>query len=76
MSKIRGKLWLCLFLFAFSSTAFAQKVNVGYDKSVDFSRYKTYTWAEPAMPPTRPMLYSTVVGIGRREPQEQRPAEG
>lgn len=62
MKKIPSQLWLCLFLCAFATTAFAQKVNVGYDKSVDFSRYKTYTWAEPAMPPTRPMLYSTVVG--------------
>jgi hypothetical protein len=62
MKKIPSQLWLCLFLSAFATTAFAQKVNVGYDKSVDFSRYKTYTWAEPAMPPTRPMLYSTVVG--------------
>jgi hypothetical protein len=66
MSKIRSKVWSelvlsALVLFALSSTAFAQKIKVGYDKSVDFSRYKTYTWAEPAMPPTRPMLYSTVV---------------
>jgi hypothetical protein len=61
MSKIRSKVWFWLFLFALSSTAFAQKTKVGYDKSADFSRYKTYTWAEPAMPPTRPMLYSTVV---------------
>ena len=66
MNKIRSKVWLelvlsALILFSLSSTTFAQKIKVGYDKSVDFSRYKTYTWAEPAMPPTRPMLYSTVV---------------
>ena len=61
MNKIQSKIWPCLVLFALSSAAFAQKIKVGYDKSVDFSRYKTYTWAEPAMPPTRPMLYSTVV---------------
>jgi hypothetical protein len=66
MSKIRSKVWSwlvlsALVLFALSSNAFAQKIKVGYDKSVDFSRYKTYTWAEPAMPPTRPMLYSTVL---------------
>jgi hypothetical protein len=62
MNKIRSKLWFYLFLSALTTTTFAQKVKVGYDKSVDFSRYKTYTWTEPAMPPTRPMLYATVVG--------------
>ena len=62
MKKIRSQLWFHLFLSALASTAFAQKVKVGYDKSVEFSRYKTYTWTEPAMPPTRPMLYASVVG--------------
>jgi len=42
--------------------AFAQKVQVGYDKSVDFSRYKTYTVADPAIQPTRPLLYASIVG--------------
>jgi hypothetical protein len=32
MKKTKS-LWLCLFLSAFATTAFAQKVNVGYDKS-------------------------------------------
>jgi hypothetical protein len=67
MNKIRNKLWFYLLLFALSTTAFAQKVKVGYDKSVDFSRYKTYTWAEPAMPSTRPMLYLMVVGSVEHE---------
>jgi hypothetical protein len=62
MNKIRSKLWFYLFLSALTTTTFAQKVKVGYDKSVDFSRYKTYTWTKPAMPATRPMLYATVVG--------------
>jgi hypothetical protein len=44
-----------------SHCVFAQKVKVGYDKSVDFSRFNTYTWVEPATPPQRPLLYSTVV---------------
>ena len=49
---------LCLMALA---PAFAQKVKVGYDKTADFSKYKTYTRAAPTMPPTRPVLYSTVV---------------
>jgi NADPH:quinone reductase-like Zn-dependent oxidoreductase len=61
MNSIRSTLWVCLFLFALATAAFAQKVKVGYDKSVDFSKYKTYTWAEPAMPSSRPMLYAMVV---------------
>lgn len=42
--------------------ALAQKVNVGYDKSAEFSRYRSYTWLEPGMPPARPILYSMIVG--------------
>jgi hypothetical protein len=40
----------------------AQKVKVGYDKTADFSKYTTYTWAPPGVPPTRPLLYRQVVG--------------
>jgi NADPH:quinone reductase-like Zn-dependent oxidoreductase len=50
---------LCVVMLV--SAAPAQKVKVGYDKSVDFSKYNTYAWAEPAFPPTRPLLYATVV---------------
>jgi hypothetical protein len=45
-----------------ATTSLAQKVKVGYDKSVDFSRYKTYTWAKPTMPISRPALYAVVEG--------------
>ena len=59
----RTKLRIAILLVAFSGSAsFAQKVNVGYDKSVDFSKYKTYSWGQPTMPPTRPLLYATVIG--------------
>lgn len=39
---------------------FAQKVKVGYDKTADFSKYKTFTRVAPSMPPTRPVLYQVV----------------
>jgi Domain of unknown function (DUF4136) len=45
---------------------FAQKVKVGYDKSVDFSKYKSYTWQEPGTE-SRPFLYATVAGSIRSE---------
>jgi hypothetical protein len=51
-----------LVLLLLPVSAFTQKTNVGYDKSADFSKYKSYTWAEPTTPPTRPLLYVIVVG--------------
>ncbi len=50
-----------LFFAMLTGISFGQKVNVGYDKTADFLKYKTYQWAEPAMPVTRPLLYATVV---------------
>src|SRR5277367_2710539 len=57
-----GRCWLLTFILAALATSgLAQKIKVGYDKSVDFSKYKTYTWTKPVMPPTRPLLYQNVV---------------
>jgi hypothetical protein len=42
--------------------AAAQKVKTGYDKATDFSKYKTYTWAIPDRPSTRPLLREHVIG--------------
>jgi hypothetical protein len=50
-----------MFVIAFGASLGAQKVKVGYDKSVDFSKFKTYTRLEPSQPPTRPVLYRIVV---------------
>jgi hypothetical protein len=61
MSPARKRLFVGLCLAAFSSLVLAQKVKVGYDKSAEFSKYKTYSWATPATPPTRPLLYAEVV---------------
>jgi hypothetical protein len=61
MTNCAGTFRACLCLGALTTVAFAQKVKVGYDKSVDFAKYRTYTWTEPAMPPTRPLLYATLV---------------
>ena len=55
--------WILLAaISAIATNCYAQKVAVGYDKSIDFSKYKTYTWAQPAMPPVRPVLFETVCG--------------
>lgn len=53
-----------LFLFILSVAAIAcsaQKVKVGHDKTTDFSKFATYSWDEPAMPPTRPVIFEAVV---------------
>ena len=50
----------CVFLAG--AFCVAQKVNVGYDKSTDFSHYQSYTWLEPGTQPSRPLLYSMIVG--------------
>ena len=57
----------CLFLASLMVvvlTAFsvAQKVKIGFDKSADFSKYKTYTWAKPDHPVENPQLFQAVVG--------------
>ncbi len=59
----KGRYWLWAWLVvALATSGFAQKVKVGYDKSADFPKYKTYTWAKPQTQPTRPLLYEIVVG--------------
>jgi uncharacterized protein DUF4136 len=58
----RPQLWASLLLIALVNPAVSQKVEVGYDKTIDFSRYKTYTIPKPSMQPTRPLLYSTAMG--------------
>lgn len=50
----------CLLVLSIASVAFGQKTKIGYDKSVDFSRYKTYSTLAPAAAPTKPLLYSTI----------------
>jgi len=62
MTGIRKIACALLLLSGLLTSAVGQKVKVGYDKSVDFSKYKTYTWAKPPMPITRPLLYEMVVG--------------
>jgi hypothetical protein len=61
MKFSNGLMAMFLVVMAITSST-AQKVKVGYDKSIDFSRYKTYTVAEPGIQPTRPLLYASIVG--------------
>jgi hypothetical protein len=62
MTAIRTLSCALLLLAGLITSTSAQKVKVGYDKGVEFSKYKTYTWAKPSMPVTRPLLYEMIVG--------------
>ncbi len=53
--------FVCLFT-VISTIASAQKIKVGYDKSVDFSKFHSYSWAQPETPPARLFLYANIVG--------------
>jgi len=50
MSLRVRSLLAALLLFAFSFAAYAIDVKYDYDHHVDFSRYKTYSWAKIEMP--------------------------
>jgi Domain of unknown function (DUF4136) len=63
MNSAMRKLQVILAVVAMCSTcAHAQKVKVGYDKSADFSKYKSYTLQEPSAPISRPLLHASVMG--------------
>lgn len=57
-----GRSWFFAFILAgLATVGFAQKIKVGYDKSADFSKFKTYAWAKPDVPIARPLLYQNVI---------------
>lgn len=51
-----------LLLVACSAVAMAQKIKVEFDKSVDFSQYKTYAWDDFAHETNKPMLRLAIQG--------------
>ena len=59
MNRIRSIASGMLLLFLMP-TMWAQKMKVGYDKSIDFSKYKTYSTQTTAKAKDRPLLYSTI----------------
>jgi uncharacterized protein DUF4136 len=61
MKLILKKMWIYMLIVALPAGAFAQKVRTGYDKGTDFLKFRSYTWAEPTMPTTRPLLYASIV---------------
>lgn len=60
--KVLKNIMCVLLVGALAEPAIAQKVKIGYDKSANFSQYRSYTWLEPSSQPTRPILYSMIIG--------------
>jgi len=52
---------------ALTVCCYAQKVEVGFDKSADFSKYKSYSLQMPSVETNRPLLYASVVGSIKNE---------
>ena len=50
-----------------SMAGFGQKVKVGFDKTADFSKYKSYSVQKPEKDPARPVLYAHVLGAIEQE---------
>ncbi len=63
--SIRSLALIALLMAALPASA--QKIKVGYDKSVDFSKFKSYSIAPPETTPSRPMLYLSIIGGIERE---------
>jgi hypothetical protein len=56
------KFFLLLILTSFiSTTAYAQNVNIDYDKHLTFSSYKTYSWGT-GTPALDPLLDQRIIG--------------
>lgn len=63
MNSEMRKLQILLLFTALSITcASAQKIKTGYDKTADFSKYKSFSLREPTKTPNRPILYASVMG--------------
>jgi hypothetical protein len=63
MNPKMRKLQVLLLFAALSITcASAQKIKTGYDKTADFSKYKSFSLREPSKTPDRPILYASVMG--------------
>jgi len=48
-------------ILAIVSAAWAQKIKTGYDKSADFSSFKTYAWIQQQPSPVQPLVATVIV---------------
>ncbi len=58
--KISRIVWSILILSIVAGSAMAQKVNVDWDKTANFTSYKTYAWAQ-GTPAKNPLMADRIV---------------
>ena len=61
MNQAVRRTCVCVAVVILSANLSGQKVRTGYDKGVDFKKFKSYSWNAPEMPVTRPLLYAGIV---------------
>lgn len=61
MSKNQTLLLFCLLLLV-GTSAQGQKVAVGYDRSADFSKFKTYSWTK-GVPAKNPQIDQQIIAV-------------
>jgi hypothetical protein len=54
--------WTLLLVAVITQSAFSQKVKIGFDKSMDFTQYHTYSWPKPADAPEMTLRRLLVIG--------------
>ncbi len=54
--------WAVLLVFLTGCSAFAQKINVGFDKSADFGKYRTFSWPKAEESPEMTVRRLMVMG--------------
>ena len=64
--RIACRVFQCAVLVLVAIKAPAQKIKVEFDKSLDFSRFKTFTWA-PRDAVSRPLLAAAIAGAIEEE---------
>lgn len=60
---MKSPLYLMFLIFVLlfgASAVWGQKVSTGYDKTADFSEFKTYAWIERQTPATNPVLAALI----------------
>lgn len=60
MRLLWSRFAIVLVLSVLCGTAQAQKIKVEFDKSVDFSAFKTFAWDPSPQPTARPMLLAAI----------------
>jgi hypothetical protein len=61
--EMKGRIWIvAVLLILISVSAQAQKVSVGFDRAVDFSKFKTYTWTK-GTPAKNPQIDAQIISL-------------